>query len=103
MHDHAHSDPLASPSINTSSPASPPIAAIGRGSPAFKAETAPRFPAPVARTRICCARLSARALRLTLSGGGFTLSGGFWPAGVEGGDEGGDIYLPLIVRNESAQ
>jgi len=33
-----------------------------------------------------------------LTGGGFTLTGGFWPAGLESSGGGGDVYLPLIMK-----
>jgi len=33
-----------------------------------------------------------------LTGGSFTLTGGFWPAGLESSGGGGDVYLPLIMK-----
>lgn len=33
-----------------------------------------------------------------LSGGGYTLAGGFWPGGA-GGVVGYRVYLPLVVKN----
>ena len=38
----------------------------------------------------------------TLTGGGYSLSGGFWPGGVTdssgNGGNGGDIFLPVIMK-----
>ena len=33
-----------------------------------------------------------------LSGGGYTLDGGFWHGSLFGGDEGYVVYLPLVLR-----
>lgn len=36
---------------------------------------------------------------VTLEGGGYSLTGGFWPSGAaDSSGDGGDIYLPVIMK-----